>query len=324
MGPEPHPTIEGNMSKVDSIVVAFDFSADATRAVRRAAIIAAEHGAKLRLLHVVRQSMLEPLRDWFGSRARADAAFDRTRASLGELADATAKEYRIDTEPIIRRGNAVDEILRVGEAADLLVVGARGSDPMEDFVRGTLAARLLKKRRRPLLIVKLPAQRPYQRVLVPVDFSDRSPAALRLAMQLASRASIHVLHAYEAAQERRLRHASVSEREIERLRASARSKAHAAMRLLLSPLRDQRHRLKTTVEHGDELLLTLDKQQGIAAELVVLGPRRRTAAAKLLLGSMSREFLLRDPPSDVLVMPEPVSAKESRSSRAGEQRALAS
>ena len=43
----------------------------------------------------------------------------------------------------------------------------------------------------------------------------------------------------------------------------------------------------------------------------------------MLLGSMSREFLLRDPPSDVLVMPEPVPAKQSGPSGAREHRALA-
>ena len=225
------------MSKVDSIVVAFDFSADATRAVRRAAIIAAEHKAELRLLHVVNESTLEPLRSWFGSQARADAAIARTRASARRAGDATAKEYRVDIEPVIRRGNAVEEVLQVSDEADLLVVGARGSDPLQDFVRGTLAARLLKKRRRPLLIVKLPAQRPYQRVLVPVDFSDRSPAALRLAVA----AGLAGQHPCAACVSKRctrgvLRHASISEREIERLRAIARSKAQSAMQRLTRPV----------------------------------------------------------------------------------------
>ncbi len=311
------------MSKSHSIVVAFDFSDDATRAVRRAAALAAQHKSRLRLLHVVSESVLEPLRDWFASRARADAAIARTRATLDELAGAIASEYRIDAEAVIRRGNVVEEVLRFSDKADLLVVGARGSDPLEDFVRGTLAMRLLKKRRGPLLIVKLPATRPYQRVLVPVDFSARSPAALRLAVQLAARARIHVLHAYEAMHERRLRHASISEREIDRLRGIAKSKAQSEMQALLDPLRDDGRRLRAKVEHGDELLLTLQAQARIAADLVVLGPRRRSGAARLLLGSMSREFLMRDPPSDVLVMPEPALTSEGWASGPREQRALA-
>jgi nucleotide-binding universal stress UspA family protein len=311
------------MSKMGSIVVAFDFSGDATRAVRRAALIAARHGAELRVVHVVNKSVLEPLRDWFGSRHRANAAIARTRASLAELAGVAAREYRVDTEPIMRHGNAVEEILQVSDRADLLVVGARGSDPLEDFVRGTLAARLLGKQRRPLLIVKLPALRPYRRVLVPVDFSHRSPAALRLAVQVASRAGIHVLHAYEAIHERRLRHASISEREIERLRAIAKSKARSAMENLLDPVREDVLRLRSSVEPGDELMLTLETQARIAADLVVLGPRRRSAAAQVLLGSMSREFLLRDPPSDVLVLPEPALTSEGQLSGAREHRAQA-
>jgi nucleotide-binding universal stress UspA family protein len=107
------------MSKSCSIVVAFDFSDDATRAVHRAAALAAVHNARLRLLHVVGESVLEPLPYWFGSRARADAATDRTRASLGELAGAIAGEYRIDAEAVIRRGNVVEEVLRFSDEADL-------------------------------------------------------------------------------------------------------------------------------------------------------------------------------------------------------------
>jgi nucleotide-binding universal stress UspA family protein len=174
-----------------------------------------------------------------------------------------------------------------------------------------------------LLIVKVPASRPYQRLLVPVDFSDRSPAALRLAVRLAAGAGIHVLHAYEAMHERKLRHTSISEREIERLRGIAKSKAQAAMQALLDPLRDVGRRLRATVEHGDELLLTLETHTRIAADLVVLGPRRRSAAARLLLGGLSREFLMRDPPSDVLVLPEPALASEGGSSGASQPQAVA-
>jgi nucleotide-binding universal stress UspA family protein len=310
------------MSKIDSVVVVFDFSDDAAHAVRRAAAIAAEHGARLRLLHVVKQSVLEPLREWFGSKSRADAVLAERWEAVRNLAGATAKEYSVNVEPIIRHGHAVEEVLRASDRADLLVVGAR-SDPLEDFLRGTLAARLMRKWRRPLLIVKMPAQRPYQRVLVPVDLSGRSPAALRLALRMAPRAAVHVMHAYEAVYEGLLRRASVSEREIRRHRALAKSQAKWAMQLLRDPLRADSHRIRVTVEHGHGLLRSIQRQASLAAELVVLSPRHRPAYVQMLFGSMTRDFLERDLPTDVLIMPEQAPKKERRLSAPRRRRALA-
>ena len=93
--------------------------------------------------------------------------------------------------------------LREDERIDLLVLSSRAHDDVQHFVPGSFAARALHLARCPVLILRSTPQRdrPFEikRLLVPIDFSASSLAALELASSLAaaSQASLELLSVIE-------------------------------------------------------------------------------------------------------------------------------
>ena len=63
------------MTPFNAILVATDFSIDGNNAVRRAALLAHQHGAGLHILHVLKEPACRPLREWFTPLADIEQAF---------------------------------------------------------------------------------------------------------------------------------------------------------------------------------------------------------------------------------------------------------
>lgn len=190
------------MGTIRNVLAATDLSGHAREGVLRAARIARDTGATLHLVHVLQVAAMDPLRNRladapFDLRARLEAA---ARFALEELADTVAREQGV--QPALRcvEGDLPGEIARAGEevSADLVVLGARGASVARHLLLGSTAERLLGRSSRSMLVVRRPAEVTYRRVLVPVDFSEASLPALRLAQALAPAARIYALHAYEA------------------------------------------------------------------------------------------------------------------------------
>ena len=78
------------MTSFKSILAATDFSVDGNNAVRRAALLAHEHGARLHILHVLNAAGCKPLRDWFSP--TLDFDLKAAQAALRSVA-AAVSEY---------------------------------------------------------------------------------------------------------------------------------------------------------------------------------------------------------------------------------------
>src|SRR4029079_5918699 len=83
-----------------------------------------------------------------------------------------------------------------------------------------------------MLVVKQMAHAPYASVLVPVDFSPASPAALQCAGAVAPGARLRALHAVAATFEGKLRNAGVRERVLREYRSGAERDARERMAAL--------------------------------------------------------------------------------------------
>jgi nucleotide-binding universal stress UspA family protein len=81
------------MTPFTSIVVATDFSIDGNHAVRRAALLAHAHRARLKLVHVVDPAGCKPLRDWFSPSIDIDLKAAQARESLRRFAVEIAGRY---------------------------------------------------------------------------------------------------------------------------------------------------------------------------------------------------------------------------------------
>jgi nucleotide-binding universal stress UspA family protein len=281
-------------------VAATDFSRDAGYACHRAALLAAEHGAQLELLHVVGKAALDTLRQAFRTKpARVADLLDDLRRALARTGAALAKQTGASIASRVEIGAVQDVIAAQCRRADLLVVGAHGTNPLRDAILGTTAERLLGTCRRPVLVVKRPPEHAYARALVAMDFSAPAKSALRAALRLAPGAAFTAVHAYDLPFEGKLRLAGVEDETIDAYRFHAARKAAAAIRALGE--KSGIH-LAHAVYWGHPPVLILEKERALRSDLIVLGKAQRSVAKELFLGSVSRHVLA-DCRGDVLVVP---------------------
>jgi len=299
------------MSPVRSLLAGIDFSDDSRRAAGRAAALASEQGARLDLLHVMSAPLLASLRELFGSAAATEAALvGDAQKMLNDLARELADKTGTQAHARVKVGQVLGEILTASERADILVLGARGRNPLRELFLGTTADRLVKKCRRPVLVTKREPQYGYRRVLVPVDFSRHSAAALRTAIAVAPTADLVVVHAFEVPFEGKLWRAGVAEEEIHRYRAQARQRALRDIDALIREVGAARQRLLSAVEHGDASQAILAKEEESGADLIVMGKHGQSVVEELLLGSAARHILA-ESRCDVLIVPEQAAAASS-------------
>ena len=293
------------MEPIQTLLVATDFSTRAKSAEERAARLAAEHDARLILLHNLSGLALQRLRDRLlhdqdGSEVRLQEHY---RDALQRLAEDLAGRWGIAVTPQITTGHAHREISRTARenGADLVVVGAMGEHPVREFFLGSTAERVVRESTVPVLVVRQEGHEPYARAFAALDLSPHSPAVAELARRVAPAACLTLGHVFEVPFESKLQIAGASEEKIHRYRREEREHALAALHQLRDavPLLQG---LDIRVEHGmpDAVLPRLLGET--AADLVVAGKHGASEIVDLLLGSMTKH-LLREAGCDVLVVP---------------------
>jgi nucleotide-binding universal stress UspA family protein len=292
------------MSAFDPVLAVVDFSDDSRRAASRAALVAAEQGAGLGLLHVLSNASAASLRDLLRPHGGVQAQVQSgVRAMLEDLAADLAARTGVTATARVEQGDVLPAILAAARQAALVVVGAHGWNPLRDLILGSTAERLLGKCRRPVLVVRRPPRGPYRRVVAAMDFSPHSLAALDLAMRIAPGADIVLVHAFGIPFEGKLRIAGVDEERLREYRAQARHDALSEMISTVASIGGDRSRLSHAVAHGHPPQVILAKARQLRADLVVIGKRGRAAIADFLIGSVTRH-VLSDSKCDVLVVQE--------------------
>jgi nucleotide-binding universal stress UspA family protein len=294
------------MKPLSRILGATDFSAPARHALARAFRVAHETGASLTLIHALSQGALDSLRRVLGIQGaavetrildEAREALARLVANVGHARGVTAGTHLATGTTILRaildQADAMD--------ADLLVVGAHGENYLRELLLGTTAERLLRRTLRPVLVVKQVPHEDYRRVLVPVDFSAWSLAALRLARAAAPQAELMLLHAFEAPFESKLRFAGVEEETIARYRIAARQEAMIQLKALAAEAGLPLDAMRMHVQHGDVSRVILTQEQEQDCDLIVVGKHGQGVMEELLLGSVTKHILT-ESAGDVLVV----------------------
>lgn len=180
------------MHRLQTVVVALDFSSGSEAALVHAADLAGRSGAALHLLHA------DVLFRSSGDGAPPDAAPSNAlrlrverfaTAALG-LAGPDALDELAPTIAVVRDLTAPTAILRYadGVGADLLVMGTHGRSGVPRLLMGSVAEAVVAAAPCPVLTVPeravLPA--PAAPVLVAVDFTERSRDALEAGRELAA------------------------------------------------------------------------------------------------------------------------------------------
>lgn len=294
------------MARLQRLLAATDFSAPARHAAERAASVARTTGAALDLVHVGSVSRVAELRRLVpGLPGDVPARIrEQEQMQVDALAARLQEHYGVGARTRVVTGSlpkALEEDASAN-AADLLVLGVRGSSMLRHMVLGSTAERLVGSFSRPLLVVKRAPAADYRCILVPVDFSPASLEAVQLAHALAPGARIVLLHAYEAPFEGQLLVAGVEDRYLQDYRSSARSEAQHRMTDLCGQSGVPADRITEVLAHGAATLRILEQEQERDCDLIVIGRQGQSRVDDLLLGSVSRRVLV-EAEADVLVLP---------------------
>lgn len=285
-------------------LAATDLSPPSLLATERAARLAADTRAELGLLQVASLAPLEKLRHLLD-----DMPVDTEQRLLARALEETAtlasqlhERYGIAVEPHVAPGALLPEILTQAaqDQTELVVVGARGGNFMRHALLGSTAERLIRKTRLPVLVVKQAVTNAYKTVLVPVDFSDSSLAALDWALTLPG-VEIILLHVLSLPFEGKLWLAGVDDDRIAHYRNAARHEATEKLATLCEARQQTAANVRLLVVNGDPAQCILDKEKEYDCDLIALGKQGESLVEELLIGSVTR-YVLGESSSDVLVV----------------------
>jgi nucleotide-binding universal stress UspA family protein len=174
-------------------------------------------------------------------------------------------------------------------------------------IEGTIAEKIIQATTLPVLIVKTPPHGPYSKVVIGVDFSAFSRAAVAEAMGLAPGASYVLAHAYQTPLFPGL--AAGGDGAIERQLAAARK--DRLQRFIMGELDALKEhtsapgRSAPTIEtrsvEGDPRQVLKEEVRANGADLLVLGTHGRVGVTRAIVGSVATD-LINDRLCDVLVV----------------------
>lgn len=272
------------------ILVATDFSEPAGTAIARAAQLAALHGARLAVVHVLPEEL----------DVDHNQVADALRGHAGRFADAVACEISV------RRGTVAAEIIAeaVAREADLVVVGAHGGDWLADLFLGSTAENVVRLSTVPVLLVKRPAKLGYRSVILAVDPSAASADAAGFGCALTPHAEHIAVHVCTVVGETLMHVYGASDAQIEQLRRVSTAEVHREIAALASTFTPPPR--EVIIESGHPPVKLVEQCQARDADLIVTGTGTRSPAAYALLGSVA-QHVMREARCDVLIVPAAVS-----------------
>ena len=278
----------------DMLVIS-DLSPIANNAVWRAAQLASEYQASVRVLHVTRDP---------GQLADASA-------QLSQLAQAVQQRLPVAVQAEVVRGDFSREVARATLGASILVVAARERSTVRERMAGKSTERLIRFSRVPVLVVRRPVARVresalvaplkgnlYQRVLVSVDLGADASGVIAAATYLSQDRKMQVFHAVHAAGSA----GACSPSDPGVRPGTAVERTRNALDELIERSGAARHGAGSAVGFGRAADSVLAKERAIGAELIVLGKRQRGLFSEFFLGAVT-QAVLSEARCDVLLVP---------------------
>lgn len=266
-----------------------DFSQPALKALGIARDLHVRLGGGLHIVHAQRrfesdQGRLRPQLDTFNPEMlnqleeQRAAEVARLRGMLSHLASPDASYELL-------WGNPVEELLRIQDQYDLVVMGAHGANRFDNVFLGGVAGRFVRRSSVPVITVREEsAVSTVRRVLVATDFGDASQSAWQLAQKLAA-TGIEVLLTHVIEDVRQAGDQGYLQSLNDKLSTMS---AGMAKRII--------------VEDGNPAEVLPRVAESTGADLIVIGLRQHRAALGLLLGSRA-DALIRSSAVPVLSVP---------------------
>jgi len=296
--------------QIRNVLVPIDFSAPSLEAIEAALPLIKHFGADLHLVHV-----FEP--DYPASSMVAIPLVvpelevgERVRR-LRDVAEDYSVPLRRENIHAIK-GRPFEEICRLAQEIDidLIVIATRGNTGLKHLVLGSTAERVVRYSPCPVLVVRgsdsrkkpVPKLATFQKILVPVDFSDCSMKGLEYAKKLARefRAKLILLHSialqYYVASDEYARY------DLPLLLEQIDEAAKQQMRDLVQQTNWNGVEVETSIQigHAGQQICTEATEHN--AGLIAISTHGRTGFKHVLLGSTA-EYVVRHASCPVLVVP---------------------
>jgi CPA2 family monovalent cation:H+ antiporter-2 len=293
------------MGPSSRLLVATDLSGPSLRAVERAFEIARETGAHCTVLHAIGMDVRGAWLELLGEQAETVSAraVERQREALERLVADAGRGRGVKADVRVERGFATDAVPACAEALDaaLVVVGAHGHGFLQRVLLGSTSSTLLRKSRRPVLVVKEPCRAPYRRALLPVDFSPASESAIAFVRRAMPRTELVLLHVFDVPFESMLRLGGLPDDVIGQYRIDARERSLSQLHALARRAGLAAADYSAAVVHGNPTRRVLSQERHDACDLIVMGKHGTHVTEELLLGSVTKRVLA-ESRSDVLVV----------------------
>ncbi len=296
--------------KVEKVLCPTDFSPCARQALELAVLVARSFGAELHVLHAVVLHAEDP-----HNPAHHLPNLEEVEALLGRTAtSALAQDIAPHADGVLRILQVQRRAPFAGEAilgyadevgADLIVMGTHGRRGLAHVLLGSVANEVVRGAPCPVMTVRARPEGQHleaiERILLPLDFSTASEAALAAARDLAVRwtASLDLLHVIEETVMPAFYAAGVTS--LLQLDPEIRTRCQAEMQRRLTHLGDAAVAVTTHVREGKAAREIVAFAEETGTDLIVLATAPRSGLERLLLGSVA-EKVVRLAPCPVLVV----------------------
>jgi nucleotide-binding universal stress UspA family protein len=282
-----------------TFLLATDFSGPARAVFPYALKLASVLNLGLTILHVVKAP--PGFEEWSPAARRSlDPLKTKALLELGRLTR-LAKQRGVTADYRLLVGIPEDSILKVAKDAqvDLIAMGTHGRTGWDRLRLGSVAETILRKAPCPVLTVRAsiaahspvnPLRLNLSRLLVAMDFSTSSEAALRSAVVLAKglNAQVVLVHVSEPSGSSQLESVHTNESS-----ESSRRRADQRFRKAISASRAEQVVSDRIMLQGKPIEVILDQAKRVKADLVVMGTHGRRGIKLLMLGSVAGSVVRR-------------------------------
>lgn len=270
--------------------------------------MARESGARMGIVHVVCPAGRHYFRRWALRPHRTNNNEAHAMTQLQQLAVKITKTYGLTPSVHLAVGDVSQEVLNVAETADLLVLGRPHKRRLWDLFKIRTAGQILRASRQPVLMASNPVNGPYTKILVPLDFSASSDAALLAARRLAPDLTLQLSHTLDTLGETVMRETDVPDSVVREIRAREDAGALARMRRRVTRLGLDHRAMHYAVGRGRASKITAQHAQQQQADLIVITRTAHRQLIEILRPKINADLLL-SCACDVLVLPRLADAQ---------------